>query len=195
MDTEVVCNNRLCALASEIRTAHGGVLDAARTRAQRALDAGAALIEAKGLLRHGRWLPWLREHCRLPERTAQLYMKLAALEVPPELIAALGMEQAAQSDARWRLRVQKPDPLAARGEQGAREWRVFAAFTGSAEHVFWLMRQGFSSPDAWLGEEGAQYRVRFGMAEPGAAVVTRWTAFREEHAAMSQAELEAELAG
>jgi hypothetical protein len=39
--------------------------------------AGELLIEAKALVGHGQWLPWLREHCDMPERTAQLYMRLA----------------------------------------------------------------------------------------------------------------------
>ena len=29
-------------------------------------------------MQHGEWLPWLREHCEIPERTAQLYMRLAS---------------------------------------------------------------------------------------------------------------------
>jgi hypothetical protein len=51
-----------------------------------AIAAGELLIEAKGRLMHGRWLPWLHEHCQIPERTAQLYMKLA--RHAPELKSA-----------------------------------------------------------------------------------------------------------
>jgi Protein of unknown function (DUF3102) len=29
------------------------------------------------LVPHGQWLPWLKEHCHLSERTAQLYMRCA----------------------------------------------------------------------------------------------------------------------
>ena len=35
------------------------------------------LLEAKDQLKHGTWLPWLRDHCTLSERTAQLYMRCA----------------------------------------------------------------------------------------------------------------------
>ena len=41
-----------------------------------ALVIGLLLIEAKGKLKHGQWLPWLQKHCKMPERTAQLYMQL-----------------------------------------------------------------------------------------------------------------------
>src|SRR3954452_25391410 len=74
-DTNNAASNRLPVLAAEIRRAHADVHDAAMTAAQRAIDAGHALIEAKELVAHGQWLPWLRENCALSERTAQLYMK------------------------------------------------------------------------------------------------------------------------
>jgi hypothetical protein len=38
---------------------------------------GAMLIQAKGQLRHGQWLAWLETNCKVPERTAREYMKLA----------------------------------------------------------------------------------------------------------------------
>lgn len=41
------------------------------------MAAGDLLIEAKAMLRHGEWLPWLRDHCAISARTAQLYMRLA----------------------------------------------------------------------------------------------------------------------
>jgi hypothetical protein len=44
---------------------------------QRALSAGDLFNEAKALVPHGQWLPWLKDHCGVPERTASLYMRLA----------------------------------------------------------------------------------------------------------------------
>ncbi len=38
---------------------------------------GMLLIRAKGLLAHGEWIPWLKTNCKIPERTAREYMKLA----------------------------------------------------------------------------------------------------------------------
>src|SRR5262249_2583282 len=87
-------NNRLPILASEIRRAHADVQEAAKTAAERAIEAGRALIEAKSLVKHGEWLPWLREHCALAERTAQLYMKIAESGHTPETVAALGLKAA-----------------------------------------------------------------------------------------------------
>jgi hypothetical protein len=70
-------DNRLPTLASEIRKAHASAGDFQRRSLEQAMKAGEMLLEAKALVGHGRWLPWLREHCQLAERTAQLYMKLA----------------------------------------------------------------------------------------------------------------------
>jgi Protein of unknown function (DUF3102) len=44
---------------------------------EHAMAAGALLIEAKALLKHGQWLPWLRDHCAMSDRTARLYTRLA----------------------------------------------------------------------------------------------------------------------
>ena len=57
-----VGSNRLPALAAEILKAHADVQDAAKTALERAIAAGHALIEAKALVKHGEWLPWLREN-------------------------------------------------------------------------------------------------------------------------------------
>jgi hypothetical protein len=69
--------NRLPILAANIPRAHADVFAAAKTAAEHTINAGHALIEARGLLKHGEWLPWLSEHCALAERTAQLYMQIA----------------------------------------------------------------------------------------------------------------------
>jgi Protein of unknown function (DUF3102) len=169
-------SNRLAVLAADIRTAHAGVETAAMTRAERALDAGRALLEAKSLVKHGQWLPWLKEHCGFPERTAQLYMKLAELDLPAELIAALGMQQAAQTTI---VCGTAPDYLTFYDEPTEREWLLFGLYVGSWEHVEWLMRNGWASPGAWLADK--QYRQRWGMKEPGEAFLQGWAAHKERH--------------
>ena len=44
---------------------------------EHAIRAGEALIQAKQLVEHGQWLPWLRDNCKMSERTAQNYMRVA----------------------------------------------------------------------------------------------------------------------
>ena len=70
-------SNRLPVLAGEINRAHKAAREAAQTSLERAIEAGERLIEAKALVAHGQWLPWLKELCDLSERSAQVYMRLA----------------------------------------------------------------------------------------------------------------------
>src|SRR6516164_6174986 len=70
-------DNSLPDLAARIRAEHEAVSAAFRDSVRHAIAAGELLIEAKGQLGHGRWLPWLRDHCAISERTAQLYMRVA----------------------------------------------------------------------------------------------------------------------
>lgn len=70
-------SNRLAVLADEIRSEHAGIAQSLARGLQHAITAGELLIEAKALLKHGQWLPWLSAHCALSERTARLYVRLA----------------------------------------------------------------------------------------------------------------------
>jgi hypothetical protein len=49
-----------------------------RSGLQHARQAGELLLEAKAKVKHGEWLPWLRNNCQIPERTAQAYRRIAA---------------------------------------------------------------------------------------------------------------------
>ena len=182
--TEHVESNRLPILAAEIRRAHADVQDAARTAAQRAIDAGHALIEAKDLVAHGGWLPWLREHCALAERTAQLYMKIAKSGNSAETVAALGLQAAASEmeiifDPGYKIFYHCT-------EQGKQEWYLFILFLaqqcgwypdGAAQHVEWLSQKQFFSPCDWLTGEGPAYRKQWRMNEPSPEFVEFWRAF------------------
>jgi DUF3102 family protein len=64
-------------LGDNIRGWHQQVRLALGNALSFAMDAGDALIAAQQRLPHGSWLPWLKNHCDLGERTAQLYMQLA----------------------------------------------------------------------------------------------------------------------
>lgn len=70
-------SNRLPVLVASINAEHDHCLAAMRQSLIHALAAGDMLIEAKGLVAHGEWLPWLADNCGIPKRTAQLYMRLA----------------------------------------------------------------------------------------------------------------------
>ena len=73
----VLGDNYLPDLASRIKAEHDAVSSALKESVRHAIAAGELLIEAKGLVQHGQWLPWLRDHCSISDRTAQLYMRVA----------------------------------------------------------------------------------------------------------------------
>jgi len=52
--------------------------DALQRKTRDMLKIGSLLNEAKTLVEHGEWLPWLRRHTALPARTAQQYMAAVA---------------------------------------------------------------------------------------------------------------------
>lgn len=70
-------SNSLPDLAARIRSEHEAVSSALKDSVRHAIAAGELLVEAKARLKHGQWLPWLRDHCAMSERTAQLYMRCA----------------------------------------------------------------------------------------------------------------------
>lgn len=64
-------------LAELINAAHAACEASVREAITHARDCGALLIEAKAQLKHGQWLPWLRENCVVKERQARAYMRVA----------------------------------------------------------------------------------------------------------------------
>jgi hypothetical protein len=70
-------SNRLPVIEAEIRAEHEACNGAAQTSLEHAIRCGKLLIEAKDMLKHGQWLPWLHDNCGLSERTAQRCMRLA----------------------------------------------------------------------------------------------------------------------
>jgi Protein of unknown function (DUF3102) len=72
-----VASNYLVDIAHRIRNEHSAACAGIKVTVAHALAAGDLLIEAKAQLKHGQWLPWLKEHCEISERTAQNYMRLA----------------------------------------------------------------------------------------------------------------------
>ena len=77
-----------------IETITDEILDAKRTGGEAILTIGRCLIEAKDMLPHGEWLPWLNERVELSERTAQKFMRLAQKRSNPSALADLGATKA-----------------------------------------------------------------------------------------------------
>ena len=76
--TEIEKTSDLVVLAARVNRHHGRCLEAARTTVEAAVEAGRALIEAKSLLPHGHWLPWLEANCPdVGVRMAQKYARVA----------------------------------------------------------------------------------------------------------------------
>jgi hypothetical protein len=66
-------------LAAQINAEHGTTLfGKAREALEHARRAGELLLQAKGSLGHGEWLPWIEANCKFSSRTAQGYMRLAS---------------------------------------------------------------------------------------------------------------------
>jgi hypothetical protein len=190
-------SNRLPALAAEIRRAHADVQEAAKTAAQRAIDAGHALIEAKDLLPHGGWLPWLREHCALAERTAQLYMKIARSGLESAIVADLGLQAAARAIVGY------IDYWSELSDPELIEWRIFQLFLaqkcgwyaeGAVNHSEWLRRQSIKTPSEWLSN-GTYERFwrRFTGQTVQPELAARWRSFLEENRCRTAEDLDAEL--
>jgi hypothetical protein len=64
-------------LAQRINLAHEGAIRSARTAIEYAIECGRLLTEAKTLVAHGQWLPWLQANTIVSERTAQRWMRFA----------------------------------------------------------------------------------------------------------------------
>ena len=70
------------------------LLDAKRRGGEAILTIGRCLIEAKDMLPHGEWLPWLNEKAEFSERTARNFMRLAREWTNRQALADLGASKA-----------------------------------------------------------------------------------------------------
>lgn len=78
-----------------IETVTEEILDIKQRVAEDFMELGRRLCEAKELLPHGEWLPWLEQRVQFSERTAQKFMQLAReYEANPKLASDLGSEKA-----------------------------------------------------------------------------------------------------
>ena len=72
----------------------GEILELKQRGGEVILDIGRRLLEAKGMLPHGEWLPWLNERVEFSERTAQKFMRLAQKWSNTSALADLGATKA-----------------------------------------------------------------------------------------------------
>lgn len=84
------------AAVRDIETITGEILEAKRVGGEAIITIGQRLIEAKAMLEHGEWLPWLTEQVEYSERTAQKFMKIAREYSNPSAVADLGFRKALQ---------------------------------------------------------------------------------------------------
>ena len=80
--------------ARDIETITSEILSLKKTAGDAILAIGHRLIEAKSLLAHGEWLPWLTEQVEFSERSAQNFMRLAREWSNPQTLADLGAAKA-----------------------------------------------------------------------------------------------------
>jgi len=78
----------------DIETITTEILDAKRVGGEAILTIGQRLIEAKAMLDHGEWLPWLNEKVEFSERTARNFMRLAREWTNRQALADLGAAKA-----------------------------------------------------------------------------------------------------
>ena len=78
----------------DIETITAEVLELKKTAGESILGIGHRLLEAKAVLKHGDWLPWLSERVDLSERAAQNFMRLAREWSNPQTLADLGASKA-----------------------------------------------------------------------------------------------------
>lgn len=84
-------------LAEAINAEHEHVTAAFKTGLEHARKAGELLVQAKGQVEHGQWLPWLEKNCNVTPRMAQNYMRVAenwAELAKYETVSHLGLRDA-----------------------------------------------------------------------------------------------------
>lgn len=80
--------------ARDIEAITAEILDAKRAGGEAILTIGRGLMEAKALLPHGEWLPWLEERVEFSEKAAQNFMRIARNYANPQALADLGATKA-----------------------------------------------------------------------------------------------------
>lgn len=101
-----VTTHRLAKLAIDINAEIRAAEASYRKALDHAVRVGQLLIEAKALVNHGEWLPWLEANCAVKRTQAEKYMRLARANYHPSGNLTI-TEAVAQLTA---PKVVKPDP-------------------------------------------------------------------------------------
>ena len=80
--------------ARSIEVITGEIVELKKQAGEAILGIGQRLIEAKEMLPHGEWLPWLNEQVEFSERTARNFMRLAREWTNRQTLADLGASKA-----------------------------------------------------------------------------------------------------
>ena len=164
----------------------GEILDAKRTGGEAILTIGRCLIEAKDMLPHGEWLPWLNERVEFSERTARNFMRLAREWTNRQTLADLGASKALTLLAL---------PAEER-EQFMEDHNVIDMSARQLEQAIRERDEARKAAEEAKEEANTAEQARAKMAEDMALLNARLTGAREdrEEAVESAKKLEAELA-
>ena len=164
----------------------GEILDAQRKGGEAILTIGRCLNEAKDMLPHGEWLPWLAEKVGYSEKTAQNFMRLAREFSNPQALADLGATKA------LKLLALPQDER----EKFVEDHNVIDMTTRQLEQAIKERDEARKAAEAAKAEASTAEQARAKMAEDMALLNARLTGAREdrEQAVESAKKLEAELA-
>lgn len=163
----------------------GEILDAQRKGGEAILTIGRCLNEAKDMLPHGEWLPWLAEKVGYSEKTAQNFMRLAREFSNPQALADLGATKA------LKLLALPQDER----EKFVEDHNVIDMTTRQLEQAIKERDEARKAAEAAKAEASTAEQDRAKMAEDMALLNARLTGAREdrEEAAASAKKLAAEL--
>ena len=177
-----------------IETITDEILDAKRTGGEAILTIGRCLIEAKDMLPHGEWLPWLNERVELSERAAQRFMRLAREWSNPTALSDLGATKALTLLA---LPVEEREQFMAETHQvDGQEKNVIDMSARQLEQAIRERDEARKAAEAAKADASAAEQARAKMEADMAVVNASLAAAREEKQKADQeaARLENELA-
>jgi len=136
MSATITLSNTLADLAERVKEANRASVIAIRQSADKAIEAGMLLIEAKAAVQHGEWLPFL-QRADLPERHAQRLMQLARSGLQSDSVTDLGgMVAALTFLSQWRLPAFE-ESLMINSAARQRELEIAGEWEPSATALIW----------------------------------------------------------